>query len=295
MIDEYVQARPAPPLRPHIAFYSGYRQRGVPPGRHRGLPSPYLTLIFTMDEPLVIAEHPDRRQVPGTFDALLGGLHLRPATITHDGCQSGVQVALHPLGCRALLGLPAAELAGLDVDPGAVLGAPFVGQLRERLSAAPGWPARFAALDTALTALLPDASTPYRYAVRRRTTIPPAHPAAERIAHVWASLCRGGTPIAELAGEVGWSARHLTDRFHAELGLRPKEAGRIARFDRARRALRPGVRFADIAAEHGYADQSHLVRDFQAFAGCAPSRWLSDEFGFVQASAAAADHDGGHD
>jgi len=32
----------------------------VPPARHRGLPSPYLTLIFTLDEPLTIEAHPDR-------------------------------------------------------------------------------------------------------------------------------------------------------------------------------------------------------------------------------------------
>ncbi len=280
-VDQYTQARPAARLAGHVAFYSGYRQRGVPPGRHRGLPSPYLTLIFTMDEPLVIAEHPDRRQAPGSYGALLGGLHRRPATITHDGCQSGVQVALHPLGCRALLGLPAGELADLDVDPAAILGEGLVAEVRERLCAAPGWPARFAVLDEVLAALLRPV---------------PAGPAGlERVAYVWEDLRRNARPIGDLAGEVGWSARHLTDRFRAELGLRPKEAARIARFDRARRALRPGVRLADLAAEQGYADQSHLVREFQAFAGCAPSRWLSDEFGFVQAAAVAGDHDDAYD
>ncbi|WIM94786.1 helix-turn-helix domain-containing protein [Actinoplanes oblitus] len=280
-VDEYAQGRPAPPLRDRIAFYSGYRQCGLPPGRHRGLPSPYLTLIFTMDDPLVISEHPDGRQTPDTYRALLGGLHLRPAMIAHDGRQSGVQVALHPLGCRELLGLPAGELAGLDIDPAAILGESFVARVRERLCAAVDWPARFAVLDAAFGAL---------------PATRPARPGTERVAHVWAALRRGApASIAELAGQVGWTPRHLTDRFRAEVGLRPKEAARIARFDRARRALRPGTRLADLAAEHGYADQSHLVRDFQAFAGCAPSRWLSDEFGFVQAAAAADDHDGVHD
>ncbi|WP_432000735.1 hypothetical protein [Streptomyces sioyaensis] len=84
----------------------------MPPGRHRGLPSPRLTLIFTLDEPLTLAGHPDPAQAPGTYSALLGGLHTRPALITHEGRQSGVQLGLHPLGARALLGLPAGELAG---------------------------------------------------------------------------------------------------------------------------------------------------------------------------------------
>jgi hypothetical protein len=50
---EAVQAVPAPPLRALIASYHGYRQEGLPPSRHRGLPSPYLTLIITLDDPVV--------------------------------------------------------------------------------------------------------------------------------------------------------------------------------------------------------------------------------------------------
>ena len=65
VIDESVRALPAPALRPFIAFYSGYRQAGVAPGQHRGLPSPFLTVIFTLDDPLHLAGHPDPGQAPG--------------------------------------------------------------------------------------------------------------------------------------------------------------------------------------------------------------------------------------
>ncbi|MBW6438480.1 helix-turn-helix domain-containing protein [Actinoplanes hulinensis] len=293
-MDEYAWSYPAPGLRPWIGRYTGYRQRGVAPARHRGLPSPYLTLIFTLDDPLVMAAHPDPRQAPGRYRALAGGLHLAPALITHDGRQSGVQVAVHPLGCRAIFGVPAAELANLDVDAGALLGDRFVGETRDRLRCAPDWPARFAVLDAVLGGLLREDTGPSwaAHAVRRL-------------------FGTGPVSVAGLASEVGWSPRHLTDRFRAEVGIRPKEAARVARFDRARRAMRPGVRLADVAAAHGYADQSHLVRDFRVFAGCAPSRWLADEFGnsglrqapvelggdfgFVQAHAGPGDDDGRYD
>jgi AraC-like DNA-binding protein len=278
VVDEYVQALPHAALRPFVGFYSGYRQRGVSPGRHRGLPSPYLTLIFTMDDPLVVAAHPDPGQRPGHYATLLGGLHLTPALITHDGRQSGVQVAVHPLGCRALFGLPAAELVGRDVEATAVLGDGVTGEIRDRLATAADWPARFAALDDVLLRRL-DAGNPARTGVR------------PEVVHACRRLLRGDVPIAAVADEVGWSGRHLTNRFRAEVGLRPKEAARVARFDRARRALRPALRLADVAAGHGYADQSHLVRDFRAFAGCAPSEWLADEFGFVQALQDLPDED----
>ena len=133
VVDEHCRCVPAGPLRPYVAAYTGYRQRGVPPARHRGLPSPYLTLIFTLDEPLTIVAHPDPGQPPGEFGTLLGGLHSVPALITHAGAQSGIQVALRPLGARALLGLPAGELAALDLPAEAVLGG-VCAELRDRVT-----------------------------------------------------------------------------------------------------------------------------------------------------------------
>ncbi|MGA5302241.1 helix-turn-helix domain-containing protein [Nucisporomicrobium flavum] len=279
MVDEYVHARPSAPLRPHVGRYSGYRQAGVAAGTHRGLPSPYLTLIFTIDDPLVVAGHPDPRQPPGRYDALVGGLHVTPATITHDGFQSGVQVALHPLACRDLLGMPAGELAGVDVDAAAVLGDETVDRVREGLRAARGWAQRFAVVDAEL-----------RRRLRRGTAHPDVAYAFDRL------LDTGGrVSVATLAAETGWGARHLTHLFRAETGLGLKAAARVVRFDRARRRLRPGVRLASVAAEAGYYDQAHLAREFHAFAGCPPSQWMAEEIGFVQAAEPAGDHHGTHD
>jgi AraC-like DNA-binding protein len=277
MLDEHVQGRPAPRLRSYVPFYSGYRQDGVAPAVHRGLPSPYLTLIFTLDDPLVVARHPDPRQTAGRYDSLAGGLHLTPALITHDGRQSGVQVTVSPLGCRALFGLPAAELRDQDVDAAELFGRHVVDEVRHGLLTAPDWPRRFAVLDTVLTRVVRD------------------HEVAPQIAYALKRVQTPSVSVAKLADEVGWSGRYLTDRFRAEIGLRPKEAARVARFDRARRALRPSARLADIAAAHGFADQSHFVREFHAFAGCTPSRWIADEFGFIQSLGAAGANDGRHD
>ena len=280
-VNEYVRALPAPALRRYVAFYSGYRQLGLPPGIHRGLPSPYLTLILTLDEPVVVTAHPDPRQAPGRYDALLGGLHLAPAMIAHDGRQSGMQLAVHPLGCRTLLGLPAGELGGLDTDLAAVVGDGLVTRLRAALHEADTWPERFARVDRVLLAALAD---------RADTVHPDVAYAFDRV------LATGGeVSVGALAAEVGWSARHLTDRFRAEVGLRVKEAARVVRFDRARRRLHTGVRLAQVAAATGYFDQAHLAREFRALAGVPPSVWLADEFGFVQAGPLPGDDDEAHD
>ncbi|WP_073264734.1 helix-turn-helix domain-containing protein [Cryptosporangium aurantiacum] len=282
MIDEAVQARPAPALRPYVAWYTGYRQAGIAPGRHRGLPSPYLTMIITIDDPLVIEAHPDPGQPGGTYTTLVGGLHTVPALITHDGRQSGVQLALHPLGARALLGLPAGEIGHLDVCGEDVLG-PIAVELHERLRAAATWPARFAVLDAVLT----------RACAGRHRPDP-----APELTEAWRLLVAGDRTVADTADAVGWSLRRLSSRFGAETGVSPKTAAKIARFDRVRRRLvteatrrpsygpmdrRDGLGLADLAVACGYYDQAHLARDFRELAGAPPSQWLAEESRFVQA------------
>jgi AraC-like DNA-binding protein len=282
-VDEAVRGRPTPELRGLVAWYSGYRQRGLPQARHRGLPSPYLTLILTLDEPLSIAAHPDPACPPGEYSTLLGGLHTAPALISVPGRQSGVQIALSPLGARALLGLPAGELANTDLSAADVLGASAV-EAHERLREAVDWRARFAVLDAwLLSRLRPEAGVP------------------SQVQAAWRLLLAdgGSTGVAALADQVGWSARHLRSRFATEIGLTPKAAARVVRFDQARRrlALRAargplqlwpdadagrGLDLAGLAADCGYFDQAHLDREFCALAGCPPTRWLAEEFRNIQ-------------
>jgi AraC-like DNA-binding protein len=279
VIDEHAVRRPSAALRPYVAAFTGYRQAGVGPALHRGLPSPWLTMIVTLDEPLLIARHPDPRQPPSSHDFLLGGLHTAPALVTHDGWQSGIQLALTLLGARALLGMPAAELAGIDVEAADVLGR-LAGEVRERVAAAPGWAGRFAVLEEFL-------------AVRVRAARAPGHPEPKpEVSYAWNRLrrSRGAVSVAELAAETGWSARHLGEQFRAETGLSPKAGARVVRFDQARRRLqrrqaRDGrVALAELAAECGYYDQAHMARDFRDLAGCPPSVLLAEELRNVQAA-----------
>ena len=187
MIDEHCRWVPAEPLRRYVAWYTGYRQRGIPPGRHRGLPSPFLTLIVTLDEPLTMLAHPDPAQPPGEFGTLLGGLHSAPALITHQGAQSGIQVALRPLGARALLGLPAGELAEIDVPADAVLGGVCT-ELRGRLLAAARWPERFAIMDEILLRVMGE-------------DLADAGPGvAPEVSWAWRRLLRAGGEGSEPAG-----------------------------------------------------------------------------------------------
>lgn len=263
-VSEAVIRRPAPELAPHVRSYVGYREEGGAPGIHRGLPSGSLTFVVPLVDQLVLAASPGLDGAGRAYDALVGGLHTGPALIAHPGRQVGIQLDVTPLGCRALFGLPAAALAGTCVALADLIG-PDAHRLVDDLHAAPSWPARFACLDEAL--------------VRRVRNGP--EPVGGAVAWAWHRLeaTAGGVRVADLAAEVGWSRRHLGERFRTEVGLTPKAAARVLRFDRARRRMvaaeRPAL--ATIAAEGGYADQAHLTRDFRDLAGVAPSRWLAEE------------------
>lgn len=278
---------PCPALRPYLDRYTGYREIGGPPRMHRGLPSPQITLIFTLDEPLIMAAHPDPGQPPGTFDALVGGLHTRPALITYPGRQSGVQLALNPLGARALLGVPAAEIAEHDFHVEDVLGAGFVTRLRERMLHAATWHERLGIVEQLLLERLErlDAEVSFR----------------PEVGHVWrALLASGGTAdVAGLAKSVGWSTRYLSTRFRAEFGVGPKAFGRLVRFHRIvgalPRATRAGLSLAEVAAAYGYYDQSHLAAEFRALAGCPPTTWLAEEFRNFQVRWDGREEESSHD
>lgn len=198
--------------------------------------------------------------VGGRFDSFAGGLHDGPTLVENPGRARGVQVDLTPLGARALLGLPLAELGRPVVALDDLLGRRAT-ELLERLDAAPGPSARFAILDRALLARAGSATS-----------------ARPDVARAWRRLEQtgGGLSIAALAAELGCSRRHLSSAFAAELGLAPKAVARILRFRRAARLLEAGAELARVAAVCGYADQPHLNREFRALAGRTPGTFVQD-------------------
>jgi AraC-like DNA-binding protein len=261
---EMVRGRPAAALAPYVGSYTGYRYAGLAPGFHQGLPSGNVTFIVSLAGPIDLVALPGD-QAPLALDAFVGGLHLAPATLTHDGSGAGVSIEMSPLGSRALFGLPAAPLASLVVDLRDLLGRAG-DELVERLHAADGWPARFAVLDAVLgRALAAGAGA--------RAAGPPE---VERAWHLLAAS-GGRMAVADLATEVGWSRRHLAARFASELGVTPKSAARVLRFQRTCALLDRGLGLAAAAAAGGYYDQSHMTGEWRDLAGSTPAQWHDDE------------------
>ncbi|XVX21535.1 helix-turn-helix domain-containing protein [Actinomycetota bacterium] len=255
---------PHPALAHLVGDYVGYDDRMDPGAVHHGLPSPAVTVILAFDAPLESA-WPDGPMT--THWRLAGGLHLRPVLVHTRGHQHGIQLSLTPRGARALLGLPAGALAGEVVDHDELPGG-ISADTHARLAEAQGWQERFDILDAALLRLAERA--------RQRTDAD--------LDRAWALLERshGRARIEEVARAVGRSPRWLSGRFAAELGVSPKQAARLHRFDHARRAAQRGIPLGQVAAEAGYADQSHLTRDWGQLARQTPRELVGEPFRFVQ-------------
>lgn len=266
-----------PALRGLVRAVRSYDYGGLPAGVHYGLPSTSLTLIVTVDEPLQVAHG----GAPHRFGVLVSGLHTSPAVIGHDGSMRGVQLDLAPLAARALFGVPAGEISegSFELQEVARQTARLIERHLDQTMS------RSSSCQTSL-----DDAAGARYGpdfwqemadgvqqallgpLREHSTAPELVAATRQI-----ERAHGALSITDLGRQMGWSDRHLSARFRGELGVTPKTLARIARFTRASTLVSEGRPLASVAAECGYADQSHMTRDFTQFAGASPRRWMDED------------------
>jgi AraC-like DNA-binding protein len=235
---------------------TGYRETARGRFSQRETAPLVVPLIISLGSPFLIAlgREPDAADRQPSFAA---GLHIGPVHIESDGAAECVQADFTPLGAYRFFGGAVVDLAARMVDIGDVLGHEGR-QLRERMGATNCWQHRFDLFED--------------FIAGRANHLP-----SPEIAFAYRRLARsaGGARITALAGDIGWSRKHLVHRFRSELGLAPKSVARMMRFHQACRLARieKGHGWAGIAAESGYADQAHLVREFVALAGETPTAW----------------------
>jgi AraC-like DNA-binding protein len=261
-----------------VASTVGYQSEDAVPQLHRGLPAPYLTLIFSLDGPVVGGETPEHARGSDAYrtEIVVGGLHQRPAYIAQPSHEAGVQMAVHPLAARALLGMPASELTQMAGDGAEVLGMSAV-YVHERLREQRSWAQRFEILTAYLRRRAENA--------RRRAEVRPEVAEAWK----WMAWYRGAGSLDGMARHVALSRRQLTTLFRQEVGASPKQVSRLMRFERARQEVTSAVAggvppdLSEIASRCGFYDHSHLVRDFQQYTGLSPTGWIAEEHRNIQA------------
>lgn len=256
------QCRPAPPLAAHVALlWTRRRITGLPHAREWGLPTGHADLVVVLDGAAP-------RRFDGLSDlhgrgyaqGLLQGVRHTPwLRSTAQPC-TVVGASFTPAGLAGLVAATADHLAGHTVSlddlwPG------FVDALRDdvhRRRCLHDPAGRLACLERALRARL--------------------RPDGPDAAMAWAAqqLARGHA-VAAVRQRLDLSPARFIERYRQACGLAPKQHARVLRLQAVLQAVPQAEggapRWADLAADAGFADQAHLVREFRALAGLTPGQY----------------------
>jgi len=250
----YQEFHPAPDLASWVKrFWTMEASASAPaPAWETILPDGSVEIVLNFGDPF-LRLHDDgsiERQPP----AILVGQMSRSIRLRPSGRVRLFGARFLPGGAWGLLGFPQQEASGWIPPLDSVCG-PRAGELLERVGAAAN---PVAAAEAFLRA--------------RPGRVSGIEPVVG-----WITAAGGLVSVDELSRRSGWSGRQLRRRFLDVVGLPPKSLARVVRLQRAARALsgHGRVSLAALAADCGYYDQSHFIRDFRDFAGCAPRQYLA--------------------
>ncbi|MFI7664112.1 helix-turn-helix domain-containing protein [Nocardia sp. NPDC049526] len=193
-------------------------------------------------------------------DALVLGPQTRASYSEADKPAGCARLRLAPGATRQLLGVPAAELADRVV----------------RLADLPGVAAELA---SELATLPTEEVLPFLEEVLPQRISEDTTQRTHRELLRDAVAVISATPTVHgLATDLAVSERQLRNLFTSGIGISPKH---FARISRVRRILvdanNTEVSLADVAAVHGYYDQSHMSADFKALMGVPPAKFFQGQ------------------
>lgn len=212
-------------------------------GVQRVVPDGRAELILNLAQPFEALEGGAWKPQPRCF---LAGQLTGPLMLRATGPASIIGVRFRPGGVGQLLGMPVPELTGRTI----------------------------AVEDLGLRGLDKISALPEVESSLLRHERGVADPMIDEAARLLSLL----PDVAAAASSIGVSTRQLERRFKTRVGMSPKHFARIARFQRVFRAVEDGgAGWVDAAAECGYYDQAHLIRDFRDLAGEAPAHLLAGD------------------
>jgi len=262
-ISGHARLLPAPELRPWVDCYWMVRWdlRGQPPRLAETLPHPCVYWVTEFGRSAINGVG------TGRFVRLLEG----------RGRVFGVR--FRPGGFHPFFGSPVSTITDGSLSLHAVFGEP--GRVLEksltdldvaagRAETLPGAATRPA--DDLADELMMDLTD--RFLLERLPAPDPRFDAVTAIVHAIAST-PGITRVEAVAGRYGYTVRSLQRLFGQYVGVSPKWVIKRYRLHEAVERMNRGlpVRWSRLAAELGYFDQAHFIKDFRALIGRSPGEY----------------------
>jgi len=230
----------------------------------RLLPDGCVELILNFGERF--REHKDDGEEERQPQHLLVGQMTRPILIAPTGSVQLLGIRFHPGGTFPFFGIPMQELTNRVTD-------------LEALSSE---------FQSELIRCGDEASSLLKIAMVEKLLIERVrcYKHDPRLVSLVTKLVQNGGQVSvdQLATDAGLSSRQLERRFLLEVGIGPKLLSRILRFQQIFRAVdRHDEGWAAVAAECGYYDQAHLIRDFREFARQTPALLFENSSALTEA------------
>jgi AraC-like DNA-binding protein len=252
----YLERRPGAPLDRYVRMLWLTRAPGLAHRRERVLPNGCVQVILNLEQDFLRECPEGAPDVPMAPAVVAGGRSVYEIISSADMADL-MGVVFTPDGFALFAGDAVDRFSNRSVALEDAWGA-GTRALRDRLRAADA-EERFACLEAFLLERWKAGAS------RRR---------AEQAETVRYALARFGrapalTTVRAVAESTGWSERRFSQVFREEVGHTPKVWCRIQRFQRAVRLLHAGadVRWAELALDCGFYDQSHFANEFRAFSG----------------------------
>lgn len=248
----YIERQPAAPLREWVRMLWYTRAPRMSHKRERVLPNGCVQVILNLARDFLLdcPEDAPQRHAP---HSLVVGARAEYEIVDNSDMADLIGIVFRPGGFAAFSPDAVHAFSNRNVSLEDAWGKSACA-LRDRLREIPEAPLKLRALEEFL----------FKTFARRLVRNEAVNFALRRF---------GQYPLActvqQVADETGWSLRHFSQIFREQVGLSPKVWCRIQRFQRAVRQLHSGadVRWADLALDCGYCDQSHFANEFRAFSG----------------------------
>ena len=249
--------RPAAPLADYVKFIGDWRNREADYWS-RALPRGAVTVIFDVGQrqqlDFYAADGTTRLSVPPAF---ITGSHTASYVSNIPADEPVMALHFRPGGAFPFLGIPLGDLEDAYVGIDEVWGSDGR-DLHERLIETSSTAGRLEILE--------------QFLLSRPSLTTERHPGVA--AAIAAIENDPSVRMADIRHHVSMATKRLIALFRAEVGLSPKAYARVRRLQAALRLLDAGaLGGADVAAEVGYFDQAHFVRDFESFTGMTPTRY----------------------
>ena len=253
----YLEHTPAAPLSKsvHALWYAQVPQLLCQ--RERILPSGCVQVILNLARDFLL-DCPEIQTARIVEPALIVGARSVYEIVDTSDMADLIGISFHP-GAFAPFAMDAADLfSNRSIPLEDVWGASAIA-LRDRLRELPTPDTRLRLLESWLQ----------RKFSARLLAQAPKRPALVDFALAQFNRTPTVASVRQVARSAGLSERRFSQLFREQVGFPPKVWTRIRRFQRAVHQLHAGadVRWADLALDCGFYDQSHFANEFRAFSG----------------------------